>query len=60
MKSPEDNVETLQEEAMFQEQISAPSLAWEEIAAARRITFEDITQHMTGPVLSICLHIQTS
>ena len=57
MKSPEDNVETLQEEAMFQEQISTSSLAWEEIAAARRITFEDIKTHMTGPVLSICLHI---
>ena len=31
--------------------------AWEEIAAARKITFEDIKAHMTGPVLSVCLHI---
>ncbi|HCE46465.1 MAG TPA: hypothetical protein DET40_23215 [Lentisphaeria bacterium] len=33
----------------------APS--YEEILAAKSISFEDIKAHLTGPVISVCLHI---
>ena len=50
----QDPGQILQEQELEQ---APATLAWEEIAAARRTTFDDIRQHMTGPVLSICLHI---
>ncbi|MFZ2656123.1 MAG: prenyltransferase/squalene oxidase repeat-containing protein [Victivallales bacterium] len=31
--------------------------SYEEIMAARSISFEDIKAHLTGPVISVCLHI---
>ncbi len=47
-----------QQQYQDQQQSGMPAgPSYEEIMAAKSISFEDIKAHLTGPVISVCLHI---
>ncbi len=46
-----------QEVPQEEQQVSASGPSYEDIMAAKSISFEDIKAHLTGPVISVCLHI---